>query len=332
MRCIKMIKIFSKIFDEDIEIGELANFIYRVRKDNNFLGDQTIELIKKELVETRDAYKFLLYYAYINERLVGLLLLSINIPKFGFIWDWYPYVEPGPKEDLVAIELLKNCIENTGRDIDRFEVAFTIETEQDKAQYIRYSKWFESLNFHRIAEEAVMELTLENKEFEPHAFPKNIDLNTSDLDKKKHTFKHGVALNVTRTRVTVLVFNLSIISFMLSMLKTSTGLEHLSTSVALFLGFCLTLLGLWLLLYSQSWDKLGLSRPWPFVLGSMTTYLALSQTVTAFMHEYLLGLKAVFKTVPSDHADYNNLLMLNETVIFLLFLMALPSCFTNIIV
>ena len=127
-------------------------------------------------METRDAYKFLLYYAYINDRLMGLLLLSINIPKFGFIWDWYPYVEPGPKEDLVAIELLKNCIENTGRDIDRFEVAFTIETEQDKAQYIRYSKWFESLNFHRIAEEAVMELTLENKEFEPHAFPKNIDL------------------------------------------------------------------------------------------------------------------------------------------------------------
>ncbi len=174
-----MIKIFSKLFDEDIEIGELANFIYRVRKDNNFLGDQTIELIKKELVETRDAYKFLLYYAYINERLVGLLLLSINIPKFGFIWDWYPYVEPGPKEDLVAIELLKNCIENTGRDIDRFEVAFTIETEQDKTRFIQYSKWFESLNFHRIAEEAIMELTLENKEFEPLAFPKNIDLKST---------------------------------------------------------------------------------------------------------------------------------------------------------
>lgn len=180
-----MLKIISKLFDEDIEIGELANFIYRVRKDNNFLGDQTIELIKKELMETRDAYNFLLYYAYINDRLVGLLLLSINIPKFGFIWDWYPYVEPGPKEDLVTIEILKNCIENTGRDIDRFEVAFTIETEQDKAQFIQYSKWFESLNFHRIAEEAVMELTLENKEFEPLAFPKNIDLKSiKDADLK----------------------------------------------------------------------------------------------------------------------------------------------------
>ena len=138
---------------------------------------------------------------------------------------------------------------------------------------------------------------------------------------KNHVFKHGIALNVTRTRVTVLVFNLSIISFMLSMLKSSTELSHLSTSVALFLGFCLTLLGLWLLLYSQTWDKLGLSRPWPFVLGSMTTYLALSQTVTAFMHEYLLGLKAVFQTVQLSAGKQHNFDVINETVMILLFVM-----------
>ncbi len=171
-----MIKIFSEKFDEDIEIGELANFIYRVRKDNNFLGDQTIESIKEELIETRNSYDFLLFYAYINAKLVGLLLLNINTPGFGFIWDWYPYVVAGPKEDLVAIELLKKCIEYTGRDIDRFEVAFTIETEQDKTRYIQHSKWFEALNFYLIAEEAVMELTLENIEFKPLPFPENIDL------------------------------------------------------------------------------------------------------------------------------------------------------------
>jgi ribosomal protein S18 acetylase RimI-like enzyme len=171
-----MIKIFSEKFDEDIEIGELANFIYRVRKDNNYLGDQTIESIKEELMKTRDSYDFLLFYAFINVRLVGLLLLNINTPRFGFIWDWYPYVIPGPKEDVVAIELLKNCIEYAGRDIDRFEVAFIIETEQDKTRYIQYSKWFKALNFYRIAEEATMELNLENKEFEPLPFPENIDL------------------------------------------------------------------------------------------------------------------------------------------------------------
>ena len=103
-----------------------------------------------------------------------------------------------------------------------------------------------------------------------------------------------IALNVTRTRVTVLVFNLTIIAFMFSMLKTSGAsadhltTAHLTSSLALFTGFCLTLLGLWLLLFSQNLDVEGLSRPFPFTLGSITVYAALSQTTTAFMHEYLL--------------------------------------------
>jgi len=108
----------------------------------------------------------------------------------------------------------------------------------------------------------------------------------------------GIALNVTRTRVTVLAFNLTIISFMLS-IKVGRGeiahqnvLPHLSSTVALFAGFCVTVLGLWWLLVSQNQDTQGLSKPWPFTFGSITTYLALSQTTSAFMHEYLLGMKA----------------------------------------
>ena len=106
-----------------------------------------------------------------------------------------------------------------------------------------------------------------------------------------------IALNLTRTRITVLTFNLAIIAFMLSMIDIRvtateyTVMAHLTSSIALYVGFCLTLLGLWWLLFSQNIDTEGLSRPWPFTLGSMTTYLALSQTITAFMHEYLVGIK-----------------------------------------
>ena len=109
----------------------------------------------------------------------------------------------------------------------------------------------------------------------------------------------AIALNVTRTRVTVLAFNLTIISVMLS-LKATSGeftrhdavLQHLPSTVALFVGFCVTLLGLWWLLVSQNQDEQGLSRPWPFTFGAVTTYLALSQTTSAFMQEYLGGVKA----------------------------------------
>ncbi len=117
--------------------------------------------------------------------------------------------------------------------------------------------------------------------------------------------QHGgalVALNVTRTRVTVLAFNLTIISVMLSISVASGALghhdflAHLSTTAALFVGFCLTLLGLWWLLVSQNLDEVGLSQPWTFTLGAITTYLALSQTVTAFMHDYLVAIKTGIET------------------------------------
>ena len=118
-----------------------------------------------------------------------------------------------------------------------------------------------------------------------------------EQDKTNH-----IALNVTRTRVTVLVFNLTIIAFMFSILKASgasadhVAAAHLTSSAALFVGFCLTLLGLLWLLASQNLDAEGLSRPWPFTLGAITTYLALSQTITAFMHEYLLGVESAVET------------------------------------
>ena len=141
----------------------------------------------------------------------------------------------------------------------------------------------------------------------------------------------GIALNVTRTRVTVLVFNLTIISVMLSMIGGwgTTGDQavaaHLTSFVALFAGFCLTILGIFWLLDSQDWDAQGLSRPRPFTLGAMTTYLALSQTVTAFMHEYLLGIEFAAIAARSGVAESAESLVsrgaLGDTALLVLFVM-----------
>jgi hypothetical protein len=141
-----------------------------------------------------------------------------------------------------------------------------------------------------------------------------------------------IALNVTRTRVTVLVFNLTIIAFMFSILKASSAsaehvaMAHITSSVALFAGFCLTLLGLLLLLTSQNLNPQGLSRPFSFTLGSITTYIALSQTITAFMHEYLLGVESAIKTAQPGVAESVRSLVrvdaLGDTALLILFVMA----------
>ena len=112
----------------------------------------------------------------------------------------------------------------------------------------------------------------------------------------------GIALNVTRTYITVLVFNLTIIALTRTVIavRGTAGdpafVAHLSSWAALYVGFSLTLLGIVWFLVSQDWDPEGLSRPWPFVLGALTTYLAGAQTITAVMHEFLRGVKWAFET------------------------------------
>ena len=140
-----------------------------------------------------------------------------------------------------------------------------------------------------------------------------------------------IALNVTRTRVTVLVFNLTVIALMLSIMAARSAsadhsaMAHLTSSVALYIGFCLTILGIYVLLASQNLDAQGLSRPLPFTLGSITTYLALSQTVTAFMHEYLLGFEAALAVARPDVAQglqgLVGLGILGDTGLLILFVM-----------
>lgn len=140
-----------------------------------------------------------------------------------------------------------------------------------------------------------------------------------------------VALNVTRTRVTALAFNLTIISVMLS-IKAGSGefsgndtLPHLSSTVALLSGFCITVLGLWWLLVSQNQDTEVLSRPWPFTFGAITTYLALSQTTSAFMHEYLVCLKTgvhdAEKAVSLSHQGLIGLESLGDAALLVLLIM-----------
>ena len=151
---------------------------------------------------------------------------------------------------------------------------------------------------------------------------------TMDIEQPKNT---EIALNVTRTRITVLVFNLTIIALMLSITSAGSApvdhnsLGHLTSSVALFVGFCLTLLGLLWLLSSQNLDAQGMSRPWPFTLGTITSYLALSQTVTAFMHEYLVKVESVLESSVAIGSDKIQTLVrldaLDATALLILFVM-----------
>lgn len=123
-----------------------------------------------------------------------------------------------------------------------------------------------------------------------------------------------VNLNLSRTRITILVFNLTIISLMLKMsmggsaVSDSLKVTSLTSGLASFNGFCLTLLGLIIFLSSQRLDIVGNCKLRPFMFGTITTYLALSQTVTAFMHEFLIRFRADFNSSNLDGKSFDSAL------------------------
>jgi hypothetical protein len=100
-----------------------------------------------------------------------------------------------------------------------------------------------------------------------------------------------ISLNVTRTRLTLLGFNLSVIAFltgtMLTIHEQRAFTQQLSVMTALYLSCSLSFLSAVCLLASQELDREGLSRPWLFSVGDVIMYIALSQSLAAMMRTSL---------------------------------------------
>ncbi|MEJ2278183.1 MAG: GNAT family N-acetyltransferase [Candidatus Lokiarchaeota archaeon] len=166
-----------KKFDENVDINEISSFLFKVQKTSGYLDkDTSVISLKKELEELRNKYKFVLFEAYESNRLIGLLLLFTNTPKFGIIWDWHPVVLPNGNKDDIAIKLIKECIAFAKQnDITRIEVCFTLQKDKEIQRYREHFKLFKSLDFYHVIEEAEMELNLNGRSFKRITIPQNFE-------------------------------------------------------------------------------------------------------------------------------------------------------------
>jgi len=108
-----------------------------------------------------------------------------------------------------------------------------------------------------------------------------------------------VAVNVMRARLTVLGFNLAIVTFQMNKLRelpgagaiSLPGMEHgvhLSADFALFIAFGLTIVAIVAFIASGAMDKVGLCNHWSLVAGDLLMYQSLAQTVSGFFVPFLL--------------------------------------------
>ncbi len=109
-----------------------------------------------------------------------------------------------------------------------------------------------------------------------------------------------VAINVMRARLTILGFNLMIITFQIRELSNLgsgvplPGIEqtvHIPAAAALFLGMALTVIAIICFIVSSAFDQVGTCDHWSVLAGDLLMYLALAQTIVGFFgpFQYQIG-------------------------------------------
>ena len=100
-----------------------------------------------------------------------------------------------------------------------------------------------------------------------------------------------IAVNVMRARLTVIGFNITIVSFQLVYLYGLMGgikvpgfdhAVHLTADAALLMALALSFCALMAFIISSSLDEVGVCTHWSLVAGDLLMYLGLAHTVAGF--------------------------------------------------
>jgi hypothetical protein len=100
-----------------------------------------------------------------------------------------------------------------------------------------------------------------------------------------------IAVNVMRARLTVIGFNIAIVSFQIVQLyRTSGGLKvpgidhvvHVGASMSLYMALALSLIALVAFIMSSAYDEVGVCTHWSLLAGDLLMYLGLAHTLAGF--------------------------------------------------
>jgi hypothetical protein len=125
-----------------------------------------------------------------------------------------------------------------------------------------------------------------------------------------------VAINVMRARITVVGFNVAIISFQIGLVRQISGgialpgVEtelHLQAMVALFMGLALSVVALISFILSGAIDHEGSCGHWSLLVGDLFMYLGLAHGVAGFFGPFTGEMGRLAVNLPDHGADMASL-------------------------
>ncbi len=121
-----------------------------------------------------------------------------------------------------------------------------------------------------------------------------------------------VAVNVMRARLTVIGFNIAIVSFQIvNLFGISGGIRvpgvdhavHVGADMALFMALALSLVALVAFIMSCAFDEVGVCTHWSLVAGDLLMYLALAHTVAGFFGPWNAALEIFAAKLPDQASE-----------------------------
>ncbi len=118
-----------------------------------------------------------------------------------------------------------------------------------------------------------------------------------------------VAVNVMRARLTVIGFNIAIVSFQINQLyRVSGGLNvpgvdhsvHVGANMALFMALGLSMIALVAFIMSGALDEVGYCTHWSLVAGDLFMYLALAHTIAGFFQPLSGSIEDIATKMPGE--------------------------------
>ncbi len=125
-----------------------------------------------------------------------------------------------------------------------------------------------------------------------------------------------VAVNVMRARLTLVGFNIAIVSFQVVFVGRLTGGivvpgmghdVHLGADIALFISMALSLIALVAFITSSKFDEVGVCTHWSLVAGDLLMYLSLAHTASGFFAPLCLAIGDLASKLPGHFPEINSL-------------------------
>jgi len=150
---------------KELDLRKLAKFMYDARKNTVFdTKSRTLEhLYESRKKVTSDDN--IIFTAYENDAIVGILRIFTGFPEMTFTSLWDPTItqeEGKERREEIALELIRFCkkyVKEKG--FSRIEAIFSPLTEKHSEIYKENQSWYEKSGFYKATEEVLLQVDLE---------------------------------------------------------------------------------------------------------------------------------------------------------------------------